>query len=376
MKRFIRWVTWWPAPYWTVRFNELSSFENIELEVVYLSGQSNMHEWDTEIKRFNHRYRFLEAGSGFSNYYQYRDKLVPRNPLPLLKGRFDILVTQYADIRCLLAMLFCTIYRIPYYLFVANTEFEERANNIVIELLKKVIFNNASGILATGPLQYKYAAKYAKTKGRINIIGNPSLPLQCDFSYNDQKEVLRKKFGWEDEPVLLFVGRLSRDKGLFDLFEALKLMKAEGGLIPRVVLVGSGPDKKELLEFAEKEGLIVEFLGFLNSDKLVEVYSAADFFVLPSRSEAWGLVVNEAMECGLPIVLSDKVGCHPVLLQIGQNGFLFQAGNIRDLKSTIIRVSTDKSLRCRFSSHSLLLIKEHSVTNWVENVVKALGIKR
>jgi len=102
----------------------------------------------------------------------------------------------------------------------------------------------------------------------------------------------------------------------------------------RVVLVGDGPLRGELEARAEKADLNgrVEFAGFKNQTELPAYLGGADWLVLPSdRGETWGLVVNEAMACGTPAIVSDACGCVPDLIEPGVTGWSHACGNIGEL---------------------------------------------
>ena len=82
-------------------------------------------------------------------------------------------------------------------------------------------------------------------------------------------------------------------------------------------------------------GQNIHFLGAVDNDKLAEVYRANDVFVLPSIKEPWGLVVEEAFNNGLPVILSDRIGCAESLLVKGKNGYMFEYDNKPQLESVI-----------------------------------------
>lgn len=173
-------------------------------------------------------------------------------------------------------------------------------------------------------------------------------------------------------PVVLFVGRLSPEKGLRTLIDAVTFCKSRGVDV-KLVLVGSGPDEEPLRVLGQRAGIDLEFHGFLEGDALAERYAAADIFVLPSLSEPWGLVVNEAMEFGMPLLLSDRVGCRTVLLQEGTNGFTFSAGDARALASVMEPLLTRPQIREEMGQASRLIIQKHTIDSWAGSVVRAVS---
>ena len=129
--------------------------------------------------------------------------------------------------------------------------------------------------------------------------------------------------------VFLFAGKFIPKKRVMDLLEAAGRV-AEA----RVVLVGDGPLRGELEARAGKPDLAgrVEFAGFKNQKELPAYLAAADCLVLPSDgTETWGLIVNEAMACGKPAIVSEACGCAPDLIEEGETGYSFKLGDTRAL---------------------------------------------
>jgi glycosyltransferase involved in cell wall biosynthesis len=132
---------------------------------------------------------------------------------------------------------------------------------------------------------------------------------------------------------ILFVGKLIARKRPSDLLRAVARL---GGHAAEVAFAGSGELEAELRQIAADASLHAEFLGFVNQSELPAVYAAADLLVLPSDGrETWGLVVNEAMACGLPAVVSDAVGCGPDLVEPGATGAVFPLGDVAALAAAI-----------------------------------------
>ncbi len=135
-----------------------------------------------------------------------------------------------------------------------------------------------------------------------------------------------------ESPRYLYVGRLSPEKGLDTLIQAFSIVK-NTQTHARLVLIGAGPLKKDLEQLAEDCGVAssVDFAGSMGIEQLAEEYARATALVLPSTSEPWGLVVNEALSYGCPAIVSNICGCVPELIQEGKSGFVFQANNIQGL---------------------------------------------
>jgi len=137
---------------------------------------------------------------------------------------------------------------------------------------------------------------------------------------------------------VLFAGKLIARKHPLDLIRALALAR-KAGYLAHAVFAGSGDLEDELRREAAAAGVPAQFLGFQNQSQMPAVYAAADLLVLPSdHQETWGLVVNEAMACGTPAVVSDAVGCGPDLIEPGRTGAIFPLGDIPALSEAICSV--------------------------------------
>jgi glycosyltransferase involved in cell wall biosynthesis len=155
------------------------------------------------------------------------------------------------------------------------------------------------------------------------------------------------------------------------------LLRASAIAGVRPVLAGSGPERSRLERLAGELSLDAIFLGERPWDELVEVYVSADVFALLSEHEPWGVVVNEAAACSLPLVLSNRVGAAADLLREAENGFLVPAGDVGAAAEALRRLAADAELRRRFGERSRELVDgwgyDASVDNFVIAVREAVG---
>jgi len=224
-------------------------------------------------------------------------------------------------------------------------------------LLKKSFFtvlnNLFDGFLAIGSLNWEYYRHYGVSADKIF-----PMPYAVDNVFFQtgakkaaaQREQLRRKLRLKTgRPVILFVGKLETRKRPDDLLAACRELLNSGALAdsPYLLFVGDGNRRRPLEEAARKMNLdSVRFLGFKNQTELPAFYDLCDVFVLPSAFEPWGLVVNEVMNAGRAVILSDRVGCGPDLVRHGENGFVFPAGDVAALTAVLAKVLTDPAA-CR-----------------------------
>jgi glycosyltransferase involved in cell wall biosynthesis len=192
--------------------------------------------------------------------------------------------------------------------------------------------------LATGSRAAQYLRRYCVPESRIRIV--PYCIDVATFASTAERgranrERLRAELGAVDgEQIVLFVGKLIALKGIPILIEALARLAASGRAV-RLLVVGSGPLARELAEMANARSLPATFVGFVNQVRMPEIYASADVLVLPSYSETWGIVVNEAFACRLPAIVSDRVGCAPDMITDGLTGAVVEAGNVERLAAAV-----------------------------------------
>jgi glycosyltransferase involved in cell wall biosynthesis len=169
------------------------------------------------------------------------------------------------------------------------------------------------------------------------------------------------------EDVVLFAGKLVPFKRPLDAVVAVtEVAKAR----PASLLVaGSGPMGIDLAREASQIGIRTRLLGFCNQSEMPAVYAASQLLVLPSTGrETWGLVCNEAIACGRPIVVSDAVGCAPDLVGVGRAGRTFKVGDVTDFAASIAATLSDPP-----SANRLKAVSEaHSLRAAADGVMEAL----
>jgi len=165
----------------------------------------------------------------------------------------------------------------------------------------------------------------------------------------------------------LFAGRLAPEKNIEGLLKAFAAYQRQGGAWS-LVIVGDGPLKAKLQASAASLAN-VHFAGFQRASNLVSHYAFAGCFVLPSICEPWGLVVNEAMAAGLPVIVSSRCGCADDLVERGSNGFVFDIEEKKALASYMHRVSaSSQEERDRMGERSREIIRRYSPESFASEV--------
>lgn len=192
------------------------------------------------------------------------------------------------------------------------------------EFIKSLFVSVFDGALVAGKPHALYLQQLGMPGCDIQVVGNC---VDNDF-FSSQTEAVRRDVDTDvglPRKFFLYVGRMIPPKNLSRLLEAYRLYKERASSAAwDLVLVGSGDEEASLKRQAEAFGIDgISFAGFRQLNELPRYYARAKCFVLPSVSEPWGLVVNEAMASGIPVLVSNRCGCAADLVQHGVNGFLF-----------------------------------------------------
>jgi len=180
---------------------------------------------------------------------------------------------------------------------------------------------------------------------------------------------LRKKINTEGKIVFLAIGRFVKRKRWDDYLKALAGIEASNIIS---IFVGDGPLKATMKKIIENHNIEnVYFEGFKNQSEISNYYDIADVLILPSDYDPTPKVLNEALEFGLPVLLSDTIGTAKELCV--NNGYVFEKGNIEDLRAKIQLIISDNEKLREFSNNSLKLASEWSLQKGANNIFCALG---
>jgi glycosyltransferase involved in cell wall biosynthesis len=189
-----------------------------------------------------------------------------------------------------------------------------------------------------------------------------------------KRAAVRRQMGLKEKDfVLLFSGKLIPRKEPLLLLEAMGKLREYPDL--KLIIVGDGPMKGEVEKAATRyipKKLV--FQGFVNQSQLGRYYRAADLFVHPSNFETWGLVINEAMQFGLPVVTSDQVGCRIDLVKPGFTGFIFPAGDVEVLTSHLKHMLSNPALTRKMGQNAESLVGFYSIRSAADGIDQAVRL--
>jgi glycosyltransferase involved in cell wall biosynthesis len=258
-----------------------------------------------------------------------------------------------------------------------------RIRGPVRRLAKRVLFGGlrqaVDCFLAIGSSNRNYYLSMGVDPRRIitmpYAVDNSFFQTRCRQE-SKRREQFRTQLGLEpNRPVILYTGKLYGRKRPEDLLEAYARLSKDGREEPGPYLlyVGDGQSRSALEARAASLGWSsVKFVGFKNQTELPAFFDLCDVFVIPSSLEPWGLIVNEAMNAGRPIIASDHVGACQDLLRDGINGYSYPAEDVGELHRVLLKFLAEPGRHAKMGQASLSVIKQWSYEEDVEALKEAL----
>jgi glycosyltransferase involved in cell wall biosynthesis len=363
-----------PTPYRAPLFDRIAARDDVELTVVYAAHSVVGRDWRIELR---HRARFLRGFRvpGAVHVVRHDYPVTPGVLSALGQMRPDVVVVSgWSTFASQAALVWCRVRRVPYVLLVESHDQGPRAGwrRAVKDAVAPRLVRRASGVLTVGSLSRDSMLARGARADRIGTFANTidvAALGERAAELAGRRAELRAGLGLEPGDVaVLCVARLAAEKGLDTLVRAA----AAAGHPVTLLLVGGGAERRSLEELARTLGVRTAFAGELPPDRIVEAYVAGDVFALLSLRETWGVVVNEAAACGLPLVLSDRVGAAPDLLRDGENGYRVPVGNVAAAADALRALAGDPELRRRLGARSREIVAswgyEPSIASFVEIV--------
>jgi glycosyltransferase involved in cell wall biosynthesis len=349
------------APYRIPVFNALAQHPAIDLKVIFLAKTDpSTRQWRVYAEEIEFPYEVLPSWrTRLKKYNLLLNKKVTRS---LRKANPDVIICGgYNYLASWQALRWAKRDRVPFLLWCESTANDHRGGHRVVESLKRNFFDKCDGCIVPGTASAEYARQMGVSSEHIFMAPNAVDNDLFAFHANDVRQNALRVRADLNLPAqyFLFAGRLVKSKGIFELWEAYgslnENLRSQFGL----VFVGDGPLRLELETIAKSISPgTIHFAGFVQRDELARYYGLADCLVFPTHSDPWGLVVNEAMACGLPVICGQTVGCAADLVKT--NGRLVDSRNVDELAHAMQEIAADADLRRQMSRESLRIIRNYS----------------
>lgn len=393
----VAFVTSHPIQYQVPVFRHLAQREDLEFEVFFAmlpdaatqgAGFGVHFEWDIPLLE-GYPYQVLQNIAKRPNVTTFRGCDTPDVGDELRRSNIDVVVVNGWVVKtCLQTLWACRKLRIP--CIVRGEANNLRPRPWWKRVLQRQLVRRYDAYLPIGsasrefyrsygiPEQQMFDARYCVENERFARAAEEARPRRAE---------LRRQWGIPDQAVcFLFCGKFEPKKHPMELLESFRaaLQRQPNAQTLHLLMVGDGQLRyecdriaNEIRDLATRHSLLaappVTFTGFLNQSQIVNAYVAADVLTLPSdHGETWGLVVNEAMACGLPAIVSDQVGCAADLIVEGTTGWVFPFGQWNRLADLLLELSNNPNRTWAMGSDCKDLIRNYSPAITAEGIAAAV----
>lgn len=361
MKHKILILSIFPAPYRNGVFEFIS--REYETSVFY----ERQYDDNRDSSWFEKNERFIVLNDVNSrNIYKEKTKRIRDFEL--------VLVFDYSTVLSMKLMIKCIINRVPYIL---NCDGAHITPNLVKDSIKRFFIKRAAACLASGITAKNYFMNYDAKEKNIYYHNFSTLydkDILSAILTKEEKAKIKKSLNISDEKVALAVGRFIALKNYDILIKAWKSINPDY----RLIIIGGGDERENYEKLINENNLSnVELIDYKAKEELQDYYKAADLFVHPTSTDVWGLVINEAMACGLPVITTDMCVAGIELIKDNENGFIVPVGNIDKLAQKISLVLGDDRLREKMATNNLEVIRPYTIENMAKSQIstfeKVLG---
>ena len=357
------------APYRLRWAEELSKYYQVS---IYYSKEKEKDYWDNFLKNSSNKCNIIKM----NNKKDDDSDPLCFDVIDIIKENKDsfIIFDGYGPKTNLLGLTYCKLKGIDNFVNVDGYP-TERKKSIIKEIVKRFVISTlCKNFFCSGKAAKDYLISYGANKEKVFIHNFSSITKDSIINKpleKEEKNKIRKQLGIDYEgKIVLGVGRFIPLKRFEDLINAVKKCKKEC----RLYLLGGKPTNSylELIKDTDR----IHFIDSVPPEEVDKYYKMADLFVLPSETDVWGLVINEAMANGLPVIASDSVVGAKSL--IDGNGYIFKTYDVDEL-SKDIELCLDESSFNKMALRSLEIIKDYTIEGMVvkqDSVINNCLIRR
>lgn len=360
-----------PSPYRVDFFNELG--KKCDLTVTFEKKNSDERGTAWNGYKFNNFKGIFLSGWSINT-----DTAICPGIIKYVKDRsFDhIICADFLSPTGMVAIEYMRIHKIHYWLE-SDGGFAKNGKGLK-EKIKRHFISGAKGYFSTAKEHDKYYLAYGAKRELLHRYPFTSLKRENLMPIppcSDEKEVLKKNLCIRETKCIISVGRFSymegRGKGFDTLFKVAENLDNSIG----VYIIGDEPtDEFRILKESKGEKLAnLHFINYKKKEDLYKYYRAADLFMLLTRGEAWGLVINEAMAHGLPVITTSKCIAGIELVKNGKNGYIVEPGNEMDALKLANQILNSDELRKKMARESISAIADYTIENMSEIHLKIVG---
>ena len=354
----------YPAPYRVGVFQELAKVYDLDVFFDTSTNENRNENWFCKSGDL-----YFEVLNNETSWKHFKEKL--KN----IKQYDFIIAYDYTRRPSRYVILKARIHGIPYFI---NCDGSIPHKGIWRNLLKWIvypfIFKGATGCFASGESAVKNYLKYGAKEDRIFIHHFTSLTEQDILKkpYSKEEKCLAKEeLGLPQKTLVLSIGQFIRRKGFDILLRAWKDIDCDAALL----LIGGGDERSMYEDMIHELNLKnVMIRDFMPKSEIFRYYKAADIFVLPTREDIWGLVINEAMAQGIPIITTDNCVAGVELIKNGVNGYVVKTGSVEELSCRLNKILQEPKMMTSMILNNINSMDEWTMKNVAQSHIKYINL--
>jgi 1,2-diacylglycerol 3-alpha-glucosyltransferase len=361
------------SPYRIPLFNALALSGTVDLHVIFLAETDpGLRQW--QIYREEIRFSYQVLPSWRKRFGRYNMLFNAGVTTALKATRPDVILCGgYNYPASWQALFWARMRSTPFVLWSESNLQDQRRGHAAVELLKKKFWRGCRAFVVPG----HSALEYLLAKGiqrevvytAVNAVDN-KLFVQAAVLARQQADRIRAELQLPNR-YFLFAGRLVPEKGVFELLSAYAKLQEPLRNEVGLVFTGDGPSRQKLeLEAAAIAPGTIRFTGFASREQLAVYYALAEMLILPTYTDTWGLVVNEAMACGLPVIVSRAAGCVVDLVKENWNGQIVEPRDVTSLTLAMDTLASQPALCAMMGENSRQRIAAFSPDEWSRGIAQ------
>jgi glycosyltransferase involved in cell wall biosynthesis len=367
-----------PSPYRLPLFRALAADRSLRLRVFFMASSAPNRTWRAP-EDLGFDAVWLGSKALRLPGQEYRPVMVSPGVVAALSAfRPDaVILGGYDSVTALAALGGCRLAGVPAILWSGSTALESSGRRRLTTPLKRAVVAACAAFIAYGSRARDYLVSLGAAPDLIAIA-----PNTVDIEYFRRQAASadrareRQRLGLEaDVPAVLFAGQFLDRKDPLALLHGLRAV-ADRGCVAQALFVGDGPLRAAIATTAEELGVPVRVQPGVPAEAMPRVYAAADMLALPSREEIWGLVANEAMACGLPVIISNACGAAADLVEDGMSGLVVPPGDVGRLADAIEALVADAEIRRAMGQAAAQRVGCFSIEREAAGFLRAVEIAR
>lgn len=359
MKPKVLVISSYPAPYRVGVFKELSKSYETEIYFDTCSNENRSPEWFCKSNEFH--FEILDNQESIDHF---------KKALKQIK-KYDFVIAYDPTLKpAMRAIFLCRLKRIPYFV---NNDGAIIRKNFIRDHIKKFLYRGATACFSSGRSATAYYRYYGIDSSKIFEHKFTSLDekdiLKSPIS-DEEKKDLRKQLNLPDKVTFISIGQFIPRKGFDVLIKAWEKIGDDAHLL----IIGGGDERASYEQYINEHNIKgITIIDFMPKDELFKYYCASDVFVLPTREDIWGLVVNEAMAVGLPVITTDNCVAGLELIENDLNGYIVPVEDYNELSDKMLLLLNNNDLRKKIAINNLNKISGWTIEEIAKRHVEAIN---